>query len=663
MNSWLNDSAPKDSKAVMQMLPTMAMRSLTKGVDISQVKPDIFTNPERYSPQVKAAVMFDLLDRQNVLHTRRDLWHQGQANDRGLNINFDKFSADVAKKIQILANDPDTMKFITDNRSAAIQNLVSNNPGLRASLESYKKTQYDTGLSLKNIMESEVPALDQDGKQIKVKLTPTEAVRQFASETATLEASGVGGVDAVTAQKSLYNLDRNTHDKLYNEGYLKDVVGAQTLKQEMAAIQNSDGKNTEFIINGVKKNATALTEAEQYELQQQASAKYKSTVAAYTSVFGYDRVKLDADQINKNGIDASLNNITHNDFKAAFFNSDGTINQDRLNQLRASNPEFFNGPDGKPLPSSAIMNFINSMAVSAPRATWKFNDAFNKAFDAHIKGGYANKLPVNDAYKGGYFHALGALFGGITLAMKGIQAGGKNPTPKDIADGVAGTVGQLGMGMDGYAKNVKYLNENYMKDVNDRAKAAGMTKENLASKTGLWDPKNKQLKAEWDTAQKKAKYWESFGNFGKIAGGAASGVGGMFSILAGEKMINTDPVGAGLNITSGSLALVSMVAGVGEGWAGLAGASTRVVGAFGMLGGVAADAGLLVGVGLFLYDIIGKAVAKAERGEVQRKYYDQVSEMRGKYGIDGGPTDNNDWYKKEPDPAFYDTPWMAGASG
>ncbi len=665
LDYWTNNYIPKDSGEIMKMLPGIAMRSGTKGVDISKVGPDFFNRVIINDPRpphnrlddhpaaVKAAVLFDLLDKKALLEGRADLWHEGKAGENKLYPDIESVKAELNNRIAELSGDKATMEYIAANRQSAITSYVAANPALKNSIKSYIETTYNTGASLNAALNT--PANGKDGPPVST----ADGLRLFTTETATLDASGAGVVDATKA------LDASGRRNEVEAAYRNDIVNAVPLKKQIAEINNN----------------ASLSAEDKTKLQEQAVAKYTSDTAAYASVLGREFIEKDAKQIHNNGVRGSLDSISADDFAGALMKPDGkTVDPKKLDALRKTNPDLFLTPEGKPLRDDQVVKLIQGI-VNLMRNGDKFLDAVNKTNKGIaeenarenlantkqnlenpaknverakwnelyagkvVKGIVVPKLPplpvnlptnlptdtpkklnVGESYQKGYMHGAAVALGGMALAFKTMNSLGKPLTDSDKAMYVTDAVGQLTTGIDGYAKNAKFHNEKLVKDLDTKWKNAADN-----------SPEKAALKAKLDRAKNISSGYDKFGGGAKVLGGLASGVGGIFSILDGVKMLNSNPTGGALSITSGALALVSMIAGIGEGAAAFSStaAAGLASGMFGILGAATGALAVIVGVGVIVFQIVTDTIEKEDRGAAQDRYHKTVGELASKYDISG----------------------------
>lgn len=115
LSSFITSDASSSASGSQSFLEDASLQNITANTDISNLSPDIFANPQNYTPRQKAAVMVQLM---------KTLVNVQAGGSDGLR-DVSKTVAALTQDIQTLASDPATQAYLQQTVPPAMQNLGS----------------------------------------------------------------------------------------------------------------------------------------------------------------------------------------------------------------------------------------------------------------------------------------------------------------------------------------------------------------------------------------------------------------------------------------------------------------------------------------------------------------------------------------------------------
>ncbi|WP_232493558.1 type III effector HrpK domain-containing protein [Novosphingobium kaempferiae] len=603
IESWLDIEAPTNASQFSNLLNDAALQSLGNKVDISNIGPDIFANPNNYTKEQRAAVLVELMNARTMIHAgiQSGVWSDYASQLRvehvaKVNPDSDKVIADLDDKINKLMDSEGIQDYMRDATGTEIKNILDGDPGLKSSTQNYFDTHIKNGSEFKNINEIK----DSKGNAVGI----PAALEAFINQAETL-SKGLG-----LAPPDLRAMITESGQMPAVEQYFKDKI-----------VTGSDF--SDMIAKGIDPNIAMMS--------------FGDEIAKFSQVLDPALVESTRDETTRKfgeiANDALLNGVKFEDIKAAYGKEDGTLDEDKIRELFTTmaeqNPELFVGPNGTKITPDQVVAMFRQ-AFDAIRQGAKVTDAFKKL-------DFIKDLPTNfvqSAYGKGITHLLsGTIMGGVTIA-RGIKYGNGAKTPADIAGIVTGSTITAGLMIEGGAKAYN----TWLNDVGAQLEAEGR----LGPKPGPDTPATEQRNAYEDWRNSKAQWASKVENAGKILGGSSNIVMGIFSIISGAADIKKgNTVVGGVNIAGGGLTLIAGGVSAAEGIMNFFGLGTRLVlSSMGMVAGVAGGIATLFGLGA----MIGLQYwADKQQEKMFDKFARNLDDFLGQWHITGGPTQDGDF--------------------
>ncbi|KXF74788.1 type III effector HrpK [Paramesorhizobium deserti] len=561
ISGWLTNQAPKDAGSAVALLSSIADRSIVSGVDTKNLDKDVFEHPENYSPEQKAAVLQELLQaRQLVIQgAGAGMWKDDYgkvaiANDAGVYWEPEKLLEDINNHIEILQNDPETVKYMSENGAGALEKLVGDNEGLKEALTKTYEDEIKSGKALDDLWKT--------------------------------RSEGENGADQQAILAEFFG----------NAQVFQSALGIEDISELQRAVQNSshNGEFEEFYENSLV-SGDRLKELLKDHSFEEATSAFSMEVALYNAALNPEFTGQFDTQLNDNFTDI----VQENAFKDASFedlkevfgvNGGDELDEEKvkklIEQISKDSPELLLNQDGTlATPDSILATF---------RGDWDLLRQGTKTFDQ--LGLLDKDSSARGAANAGVLHGVSGLFlVGVTIA-KGAGGAG-NLTDRQIVDITTGSVMTATILTEGGIKGYRdYLNG--LKD-----KVSDDLLNNIGS---LLD----DVSPESQVAQDKNKFYEKLGSNLRKFEEAAKGLGGIAGIAAGAYAIfdgvkairNGDKVGGGFSIAAGAAGAMAGLASAVEGGLGVLGATVPrlipiLAGGLGMLAaGVGAVALLIPGL-------------------------------------------------------------------
>lgn len=342
-----------------------------------------------------------------------------------------KFIDETQSKIDKLSEDPDVQKFLNEQGSEALQNLVASDPALKAELERRLDVSSSTE-SLKNAFS----AKDDKGNPVST----TEALSNFIKYP-DFYAQALGKEPDYT--KALENAPQDIKDKVKAE--YEHITSGQEIKDLIDSGTPPDKAVIQSAVNKAVYDAVLDDK----------------TVAEGTDAFFEANAKLGREDLVK---DKTIDD---------FYRGLGVTGADdpRLAQVIEDNIANFTTPGEAPPKTADVISAVRNVE-DAMRGGAKYDDAIKK-----VQKEWGGKLPsgVSDTYKAGVMHGVS----GVLLAGAiGVR----------LADGQGGSTAQTtgqsfqaaGLLIEGGSKFVQdqfsragFNAPKYVKDVENVGKSLG----------------------------------------------------------------------------------------------------------------------------------------------------------------------------------------------
>lgn len=507
----------------------------------------------------------------------------------------DDFVKGVQSRIDALAKDTDTHKFLGEKMPPALQGIVAGDPALKDAMQ--KKLD---DLSGSKALQT---AFDQKGTGGK-SVSTTEALNIFGTKPS-FYAQALSVRPDLT--KALKDAPQGIKDKV-NSGFDDICSGRDTAG---------------MVSNGVPPDQAVMKSAVSKTAYD--SVLDPNTVAAGTNKFNDVAAKYGRDQITDG---KSTNDI---------FKGLGVANADdpALRKFIEDNLNVLSPKDvdqAKPIDIVLVVRGMSDMM----RGGAKFDDSMakiQKDWKSFIPG------PVSDNYKLGVMHAASGLMLAGTLGARS-ATGNKGSDMQTAAQSltVAGSLTEGGSKY--YSSKLSSL-----KQILDDDKARlGQTQ------TGNIDYQRlvERIRTEGDNLKSLQGFGKDAENVGKSVGGVAGNALGLISgaISAKNAAASGDKTGAGIQGTVAGLNGVSSILGAGEiaayvvpriatalgaplaegALATLAGVGAGLGAAGGVVGGIA-------GAGILMYSIIAGSKADDKKNQQRDQWYSDMSKQFSSFGV------------------------------
>ncbi|UXN58289.1 type III effector HrpK domain-containing protein [Phyllobacterium zundukense] len=580
LKGWIEKQAPKDASSAITFLSGVTNASVVDGTDTSKLTKDLFEHPDKYSTEEKAAALQELLSAQQLIikGAESGMWKDDYskvsiANRARTHPDPQEVLKDLNEHISILEKDPEVVKYLNENSSKQMTELLDRNKGLKDALQKTYDDEIKSGKALDSLWETKTKdgKTDQQGA-----LAEFYGSAKMFQETLGIEKPGeIQG--AVNSSK---------HKVDFQDFYEKSLVSGNRLNELL--------KDNTF---------------------EEAASAFSTEVALYNAALDPEFTGKFDDKLNENFSNIAQENAfkdaSFDNLKQAFgVNGGDQLDEEKvksyLEQINKDNPELLVNEDGTVAkPDQILAGF---------RGSWDVLRQGTKSL-AELGPTWLDPSAKAAADKGVLHGVSGLFMAGVTIS-KGIQSGG-NPTERQKVDITTGSIQTATLLTEGGIKAWKQ----YLNDVADKHPDTAIGK-----KIGkMSDESFKSLTDNWTRAE----------NAAKGIGGLAGIVAGAYGIFDGVQSIRKgDTVGGGISITAGSLGALSGLASAVEGGLGAFAPSILrtlpIAGAAGVLGLAAAGVGAIA---MLLPGLIeeGKQQTRADNfGELLGGYLT-------KYEIDGVP--------------------------
>lgn len=607
LQSWIKDSAPKDAQSLMGMLSEVADRNLLSKIDTSKFDKDIFENPDKYSAEDKAAVLYELMNAQSLIINggSAGMWRDDKskvtiANKVRSHPDPKELLDDVNKHIALLQSDQEVAKYLDEQGTKALQEVVNDNVGLKAALEDTYKNDIKTGQVLDDLWSAK--AKDGDVKQ-------QEVLAEFAG-TASQYQRALGIDKPADMQEAV----KNSSHKGELEDFYKDWLVSGDRMTQLLASSSVEEATSAFSMEVALYNAM---------LDPEVTAKHDAKLEENFTKIAQENAFKDA---------------TFEDLKKAFGVDGGDeLDEEKVEALveevRSSNPELLVNQDGTVATGQTVLASVRGYWDLLRQGT-KTLDKLN-LFD---KGAKLDGFLKNTSDRGVMHGVSGVFMAGLTIA-RGAEAKGKL-TDKQIVDITTGSVQAATLLTEGGSKAF----QKYLKDAGPKLEAASRTRPgDSAIKQAL----KLSLSSTTDLQKSLTNVAKTFEDSAKGLGGMAGIAMGAYGIFDGVQAIRKgDKLGGGMGITASSFGLMAGLATTAEAGAsltGLAGSSSaRVAAIAARLPAVAGGLGFVAaGVGI-IAAIVPAIVNEVKQENRVGKFADLLSDHLTKYEIDG--VENGDYF-------------------
>ncbi|QND54745.1 type III effector HrpK (plasmid) [Phyllobacterium sp. 628] len=580
VTSWISKQAPKDASSAITFLSGVANGSVVHGTDTSKLNKDLFENPGKFSKEEKAAALQELLSAQQLIikGAQSGMWRDDYskvsiANRAGTHPDPQEVLKDLNEHINILEKDPEVVKYLKENSSKQMTNLLNDNKGLRDALQKTYDDEIKSGKALDNLWETNT----KDGKTDQ-----QGALAEFYGSSKMFQETL--GID--------------------KPGEIQEAVGNSKHKGDFQDYYERSLASGDRLTELLKDNSF-----------EKAAGAFSTEVALYNAALDPEFTGKFDNKLNENFSGIAQKNAfkdaSFDDIKRAFgINGGDQLDEEKvkayIEQISKDSPELFVNKDGTVTkPEQILAGF---------RGSWDVLRQGTKSL-AELSPTWLDPSAKAAADKGVLHGVSGLFMAGVTIS-KGIQSGG-NPTDRQKVDITTGAIQTATLLTEGGIKAWKQ----YLKDVADKHPETSIGK-----KIGKMSEDNfKTLTDNWSRAE----------NAAKGIGGIAGIVAGAYGIFDGVQSIRKgDTVGGGISITAGSLGTLAGLASAVEGGLGAFAPSILrmipIAGAAGVLGLAAAGVGVIA---MLLPGLIeeGKQQTRADN------FGDLLGGYLRKYEIDGVP--------------------------
>ncbi|TBF35137.1 hypothetical protein ELG88_07865 [Rhizobium leguminosarum] len=586
LKAWINKDAPTNSSAALEFVSNVAKGNAVDGVDLSKMNKDIFEHPEAYTPQERAAVLQELLAARDLIFagSQAGMWGDDKSiitvsNYARTHPDPEKLLQDVNDHIEILASDPEVVKYLNESTSSEINRILDNDPNLKADMQKTYEEEILSGKAFDDLWKTKSEGGNANQQEILAELLSLGMEYQKA----------LGIKEPQELQEGVKN---SSHNQELQEYYEKDLVSGDRLRGLLAEHSFSE-----------------------------AAAIYTMEVALYNSALDADFTgKLDI-QLNENFSKIAEENVfkdaSFEDLKKAYGRNGGeeldeAKVKDLLEQMRKDSPELFLNEDGTVATADR--------ALAAVRGNWDMLRQGTKTLD---KMGTIDSFdPSGNSkkdYGRGLFHVVSGLFlGGVTIGRGAGNAGAL--TQKQMVDIATGSVQTMTLITEGGVKG----SQQFIKDAAAKSKEAdfpGLSKKDLDRYV---------TDNDW-YAERVGKNLKLVEESAKGLGALAGVVGGAYGIYDSLNKIRTgDTVGGGFGLASAISGLASGLASGMEAGLGLFASSVPkfVPVMAGFLGWVAGGVAVLAGLIPFM-------VAETKQELKAEAFGELLGDKLKKYEIDG----------------------------
>ncbi|MCJ2012392.1 type III effector HrpK domain-containing protein, partial [Methylobacterium sp. J-076] len=607
ISHWIKDQAPTNAAESLAFLNNVAGHDAVAETSTDGLTSDVFEHPEKYKPEVKAAVVEELMTAQSLVSNgiTNKMWEieggrQIITTAAKTNPDPEAILKDIGDHIATLTKDPDVSKILSEGRHGKVKDILKSNPGLRDAFQA----GYDDTKS-GHLIDTAWDANTKDGK------TSIPNVVAEYTQTAQLYQDALD-IDPNQAAVDLQDgVSKSGHGKDLETYYVDEIASGKRLN-EMGDDPADAGK-----ASNLQKSAAYISEASMMNLvlRSDVTDPYKDQI---TANFG----NAAADELTKDA--------TFDDMKRAFgIDGSDKLDEDKVTSLMTEvakdHPEYLVNGDGSSMKPDQFLTKFRQAWDEMRQGTKTVKEIFKKF---GIKPA-ANTTTGNliAGYDNGTMHMIsGMILAGISIS-KAIQSGG-HPNTKDSISIAAGSVQTTTLITEGGLKAYKALVKKGLDA--GRAEAGGANMSEATKKLFAADEaKANQLMGSLDKMGKAASA------VGAVAGLVSAG----YSIYDGVQSIRRgDKLQGAASITTGTLGLTSGVLSTAEA------AITFIPGlgvSAGVAGTVAAISGAVAGISAFVS--LGFAVALDIRKGMKidhndQKFGEMLGSYLGKYDIRGGMT-------------------------
>jgi hypothetical protein len=538
IQAWLKStSVPKDATSVATLLSTVANNNLLAKVDTSGFNQDVFEHPENYTAEQKAAVLQDLQTAQQLIiqGSGAGMWKDDKSQVTIANIvrshpDAQKLLDDVNEHIAVLQDDKEVAKYMSENGSSELKNVVDGSPALKEALQKTYQDEIKSGKALDTLWE----AKSKDGK-----VDQQQILAEFFATGQSLQGA-LGINDAGELQSAVKN---SAHNQELQDFYEKSLASGDRL-------------------NELLKDNTV----------EEATSAFSMEVALYNAALDPEFTGKFDTQLNDNFStiiqDNAFKDASFDDIKQAFgVNGGDQLDEEKvkalIEQISKDSPELLINADGTVATPDQILGTF--------RGDWDLLRQGAKTIDT--LGLFSKDSSVKDASSKGVLHGVSGLFmAGITIA-KGAKNSGAL-TDRQISDITTGSIQSATLLTEGGVKGY----QNYLKDV--KGKLDGDLLNTVGSLLDDVSPENASLQNQTKLHEKLTSNMKNLENAAKGVGGIASVAAGAYGIFDGVQSIRKgDTVSGGFSITAGSLGIMAGLASTVESGLGLLGVNlaTRAI--------------------------------------------------------------------------------------
>ncbi|MGH7003121.1 MAG: type III effector HrpK domain-containing protein, partial [Alphaproteobacteria bacterium] len=478
VKNWISKQAPTDPASSIAFLSGITNGSVVDGTDTGKFDKDLFENPDKHSTEDKAAALQELLSAQQLIikGAEAGMWKDDYsivsiANSVRSHPDPEKLLQDVNEHISILEKDPEVAKYLNENSSKRMSELLGENKGLKDALQ---KT-YDDDIKSGKALDSLWDAKTKDGKtEQQGALAEFYGSAKMFQETLGFDKPGEIH-DAVDSSK---------HKGDFQDFYEKSLASGDRFNELL--------KDNTF---------------------EEAASAFSTEVALYNAALDPEFTGKFDDKLSGNFSSIAQENAfkdaSFDDLKTAFGVDGGDqLDEEKvrsyIEQIGKDNPELFVNQDGTVTkPDQVLAGF---------RGSWDVLRQGTKSL-AELSPSWLDPSAKAAADKGVLHGVSGLFMAGVTIS-KGVQSGG-NPTERQKVDITTGSIQTATLLTEGGIKAWK----DYLKDVADKHPDTSIGK-----KIGKMSDENfKGLTDNWSRAE----------NAAKGIGGLAGIVAGAYGIFDG----------------------------------------------------------------------------------------------------------------------------------
>lgn len=600
LTKWLKNSAPKNDKEAVALFEKAATHTAiaTMQGDTSKIKGDLFNTDKQGNITINKD-KFSTADRAAAMIELQDARAKLTAGaQQGL------YRFQDAEKYGINPN-PDKLAADLDKRIAALASDEDMAKSMATKLGNAYQAVAKANPLLAARIEHHYGHYVENGNGLKdavngkqtgpdgKALSLGDGLGQFISEAGTL--ARMLGKGEPNLSEILNKGELKDVRKKIHDTYINEVVDGDRIAQ---IIKDDPKIDIEEAIARAGREAIAITAATDPRM-----------------------VKMHKDLQNSNFTEnatrALVENTDMSDVAKQFTKADGSMDEAKLEEVLKNaekvNDKLFKDAQGKSM-APDILRALRG-AWDAGRNAAKVSDVLTKdTWQKVLQGvGSTNNNKLDPIYKNGVMHGVSALFGAFALTAR--AGAKKDANAKDIASYMGSALAVVGTGIESGSKY------DATHDGADRKKLLGKIEQ-----------------------------------AGKMLGGAGNIIAGVTGIISGVGQLGTNrPLGA-VNITSGTLFATAGALSIVEGSSALAGFSRVAHVAGGISGALGVAAGVFT-VGIAIWQLVEMAIKDNRIAKDSKTFWSQIDPVLDRYGANGGPVEESDKPKKDPD-SDLDPTWV-----